>query len=78
MKNLLKNQESWLINGGNTTKHFKLEKGTRQGDPTSAYLFILVLEIVFLANKENKKIKTLNIFNHDFYTQHMLMTQLFF
>ena len=66
MKNLLKNQESWLINGGNTTKHFKLEKGTKQGDPTSV--------IVFLANKENKKIKTLNIFNHDFYTQHMLMT----
>ena len=43
-----------------------LEKGTRQGDPTSAYLFILVLEIGFLSIKENKKIKVFNIFNHTF------------
>ena len=66
VKILLKNQESCIINGGNTTKHFKLEKGTRQGDPISAYLFILVLEIVCLSIKENKKIKGLNIFNHTF------------
>ena len=66
VKILLKNQESCIINGGNTTKHFKLEKGTQQGDPISAYLFILVLEIVYLSIKENKKIKGLNIFNHTF------------
>ena len=52
---LLRNQESCIINGGTTTKYFKLQKGTRQGDPISAYLFILVLEIVFIFNKENKK-----------------------
>ena len=46
MKMLLKNQKFWIINGGNTTKHFKLEKETRQVNPISAYLFILVLEIV--------------------------------
>ena len=28
---LLRNQESCIINGGTTTKYFKLEKGTRQG-----------------------------------------------
>ena len=66
VKFLLKNQESCIINGGNTTKYFKLEKGTRQGDPISAYLFILVLEILFLCIKENKNIKGLNIFNHIF------------
>ena len=44
---LLKNQESCIINGSNTTKYFKIEEGTRQGDPISAYLFILILEIVF-------------------------------
>ena len=32
-------------NGGKTTKYFKLERGARQGNPISAYLFILVLEI---------------------------------
>ena len=64
---LLKNQKSCIINGGNITKYFKLEKGARQGDPIPAYLFILVLEIVFLLSiKENKNIKGLNIFNHTF------------
>ena len=63
VKILLKNQESCIIN---TTKYFKLEKGRRQGDPISAYLFILVLETVFLSIKENKKIKGLNLFNHTF------------
>ena len=44
---LLSTQESCIINGGFTTKYFKLDKGTRQGPPISAYLFIFVLEIVF-------------------------------
>ena len=66
VKILIKNQESCIINGGNTTKYFKLGKGTRQGDPISAYLFILVLEILFLCIKENKNIKGLHIFNHIF------------
>ena len=73
-KLLLKNQESCIINGGNTTKYFKLEKGTRQGDPISADLFILV----FPSIKENKKIKVLTYLTIHFYTQHMLMTQRFF
>ena len=66
MKILLKNQEFSLINGGNTTKYFKLEKSTRQGDPTSAFLSFLVLEIVFLFINKNENIKDLNVFNHTF------------
>ena len=41
-KTVLKNQEFWIIDGGKTTKYFKLAKGARQGDPMSVYLFILV------------------------------------
>ena len=52
---LLRNQESSIINGGTTTKYFKLQKGTRQGYPISPYLFILVLELAFISFKENKK-----------------------
>ena len=48
IKILLKNQESYVINGGHTTKYFRLEKGARKGDPISANLFILVLEILFI------------------------------
>ena len=40
VKILLKNQESCIINGGNTTKYFKLEKGIRLGDQYQlTYLF---------------------------------------
>ena len=45
---LIQNQESWVINGGTTTNYFKPERDTRQGNPISAYLFVLVLEIGFL------------------------------
>ena len=61
---ILKNQESCVINGGTTTKYFKLNRGTRQGDPISAYLFILAFEILFLLIKENPHINGLNIFDH--------------
>ena len=42
---LLECQESCIINGGNTTKNVKLQKGARPGDPFSAYLFIYVLKL---------------------------------
>ena len=53
MKILLANQKACIINGGKTIKYFKSKKGTRQGDPTLAYLSILVLEVVFAMAKSN-------------------------
>ena len=66
IKILLQKQESCIVKGGTTTNYFKLEKDIRQGDLISAYLFILVLEIVFLFTKESKKINGLNIFDKTF------------
>ena len=63
---LLKNQESCVINGGHSTKYFPLERGARQGDPISAYLFVLALEVFFILLKSNKNVKGIKIFNHEF------------
>lgn len=38
----------------------------KTGEPMSAYLSILVLEIVCVCVKKNKNIKGLNMFNHTF------------
>ena len=59
-------------------RYFKLERNTRQGYPTSAYLFILVLEIIFIFVKNNPNVKGLNIFKHEFSYTLMQMTLLFF
>ena len=62
-------QESCIINGGNTTKYFKLQKDARQGDPISTYLFILCLEIVLTLIKANKRVKGIDIFEHTYVYQ---------
>ena len=66
IKAILNNQESCIINRANVTKYFKLERGTLQEDPISAYLFILVLEIFFIFVKSNPKVKGLNICKDEF------------
>ena len=44
IETLISKQESCIIGGSNTTQHLHLEGGARQGDPISAYIFILALE----------------------------------
>lgn len=63
---LLSGSESCVINGGKTSKYFKLLRGARQGDPIAAYLFIIALEVFFIMLRSNTEIKQLNIFNHNF------------
>ena len=67
-----------MINGGHTKKFFRLERGARQGDPISAYLFILNLEIFFIFIKFNKNLDGINIFNHEYlYTAYAQNTTFF-
>ena len=54
---LFKNAESCFMNNGHSTGYFPLERGTRQGDPLSTYLFILALAIM----RNNDQIKGLKI-----------------
>ena len=49
------------MNNGYFTDIFPLERGTRQGGPLSAYLFILVLETIFIQIRENEEIQGIRI-----------------
>ena len=64
VKILLKDQELCLLNGGTTAKYFVFGRGARQVDPISAFLFILVLEILFHLIKSKPEIKGLTAFDH--------------
>ena len=66
VKTLLKDSESCVINRGHTTKYFSPQRGARQGDPISAHLFILALDLLFALIKLKKDVSGLNIFDHEF------------
>ena len=45
---ILNRQEGCVMNDGHLTGYFSLSSGTHQGDPISAYLFVLGMEILFI------------------------------
>ena len=51
------NVSSCVMNNGFSTGYFSIERGTRQGDPLSAYIFILCLEILFIQIRSHSSIK---------------------
>ena len=44
VRTTFENSESYVMNNGTSTVYFKLERGTRQGDLLSIYLFVLALK----------------------------------
>ena len=47
---ILNKSEFCVIKSGKTTQYFQLNRGAHQGDPISAYLFILVKVLFTLTN----------------------------
>ena len=63
---IISSNQTAYVNRGNTTPNFNLEKGARQGDSVSAYLFILALEVLFVFIESNENIKSIEIFKYVF------------
>ncbi len=58
---LYRDSQSCVINGGHFSKFFNLERGCRQGDPLSPYIFILAAEPLAMSIKNSDRIKGIKI-----------------
>ena len=61
LKHFFSNCESCVMNNGLSTGYFRLSRGTKQGDPLSPYLFILVLEILFIQVRNDPSVQGFKI-----------------
>ena len=55
------NIESCVTNNNITSKYFKISRGLRQGDPLSSYIFVLCVEVLAIAIRNNPKIEGISI-----------------
>ena len=65
VKTLYKNITSTIINNGVTRGYFPVNRGVRQGDPLSPYLFVLSIEILGQIIRKSNKIKGIKVNNEE-------------
>ena len=58
-------RKSYIINYGNLTKSIDMQRGIFQGCPISPYLYLLVIECMAIAIRQNSNIKGIPVENRD-------------
>ena len=65
IKVLQNGSQSLVSQNGFFLEPIELERGCRQGDPVSPYIFVVCAEILGIAIRENKKIEGIEIFGYE-------------
>ena len=70
-KTLYIHANSCIYFNGQYIKWFKIERGCRQGDPLSPYLYLICAEIMSLILRSNNNIKGMKLRNEEIYNKLM-------
>ena len=65
IKMIYNNIEACVINGGNISPFFSISRGVRQGQPSSAPLFILAIELLLIKLRADKNIEGIYVLNKE-------------
>lgn len=65
VKTLYTNVSSCVMNGGHSTGYFGINRGVRQGDPLSPYLFVIVIELLARYIRKDESIKGVGFGNKE-------------
>ena len=62
---LYKNISSCVLNNGFATALFQVQRGVRQGDPLSPYLFNIVIELLAISIRSDRGIEGIKVDNEE-------------